>query len=87
MKWKGSIFFRSTPKSLLSKLSCFECSACISACTHANSGSIYKHRNNSSKNEDSGLQSGKEKKKKNKGEKQSSAIAWIHGYVKTEHKK
>lgn len=82
MKWNGSIFFRSTPESVLSKLSCFECSACVSACTHANSGSIYKHRNISSKNEDSGLQSGKlKKKKKEKIEKKAklchSLDSWI----------
>lgn len=29
----------------------------------------------------------KKKKKRQKPEKQSSAIAWIHGYLKTEHKK
>lgn len=73
MNWTDSVFFNQTQNL------CFQNGAFIFTHIHANSDSIYKQRNSLQENEDTAFLNGKLTK-------QSSAIAYIRGYVKTEDK-
>lgn len=73
MNWTDSVFFNQTQNL------CFQNGAFIFTHIHANSDSIYKQRNLSSRKWRYCFLNGKLTK-------QSSAIAYIRGYVKTEDK-